>query len=123
MRILIISWCMVLIVLCHLSIVAQPTGEEWKDPEIIAVNKLPPHATFVSAPDRDLLEASPWRLDLNGPWDFKLYPSAADVPIQFWIAEQSWDTIEVPSNWQIKGWGRPQYTNIATELGSSCGQS
>ena len=112
MRIQIFSCVMALSVCCHISIIAQPTGEEWKDPEIIAVNKLPPHATFISAPNRDLLKASPWRLSLNGSWDFKLYLSASDVPAQFWTGEEAWEEIEVPSNWQIKGWGRPQYTNI-----------
>ena len=45
---------------------------------------------------------------LNGEWDFKYYVSTAILNPQ----PTEWDKIEVPSNWQLKGYGKPIYSNI-----------
>ncbi len=45
---------------------------------------------------------------LNGEWDFKYF---ASVPMMD-INPREWDKIAVPSNWQLKGYGKPIYTNI-----------
>ena len=45
---------------------------------------------------------------LNGEWDFKYYVSTAILNPR----PTEWDKIEVPSNWQLKGYGKPIYTNI-----------
>lgn len=54
-------------------------------------------------------------LDLNGQWDFKYFHSHKEVPANF-IADQQFfdkaDSIRVPSNWQMEGYGKPHYTNI-----------
>jgi beta-galactosidase len=54
------------------------------------------------------------RLSLNGSWRFRLSPRA-DVPED--LAEEAlddseWDSIPVPSMWQLEGHGSPAYTNI-----------
>lgn len=43
---------------------------------------------------------------LNGEWKFK-YFSAVDLMTE----PTSWDVIQVPSNWQLKGYGKPNYSN------------
>lgn len=45
---------------------------------------------------------------LNGEWDFKYFASADMADLN----PSEWDTISVPSNWQLKGYGKPIYSNI-----------
>ncbi len=45
---------------------------------------------------------------LNGDWKFKYYTSTTILDVN----PQEWDTIQVPSNWQLKGYGQPIYTNV-----------
>ncbi|MBO7156518.1 MAG: DUF4981 domain-containing protein [Clostridia bacterium] len=52
---------------------------------------------------------------LNGEWYFKYCPSVADIPEGFQAIGadlSSFDKIAVPSEWQIKGYDTPIYTNI-----------
>lgn len=45
---------------------------------------------------------------LNGEWEFAYFASDMDVPEQI----KQWDTIPVPSCWQLHGYENPNYTNI-----------
>ncbi len=45
---------------------------------------------------------------LNGEWNFKYFASTTLLDLN----PASWDVIPVPSNWQLKGYGKPIYTNI-----------
>jgi beta-galactosidase len=45
---------------------------------------------------------------LNGKWKFKYFERDIDVPETI----TSWDTIDVPSNWQLQGYDKPYYTNV-----------
>ena len=45
---------------------------------------------------------------LNGKWRFKYFERDIDVPETI----TSWDTIDVPSNWQLHGYDKPYYTNV-----------
>ena len=51
-------------------------------------------------------------LTLNGTWDFKLLPSETND-----AAQVAWASIEVPSNWEMKGFGRPRY---GTDIEGKC---
>jgi len=82
--------------------------QEWQNPEVIGRNKLPgrfqrPPATFDASAQVD----SPWVLYLDGEWDFKFLPN----PLLDSEAID-WQSIEVPSNWELHGHGIPQYLNI-----------
>ena len=46
---------------------------------------------------------------LNGMWDFKFY----DRDYEESYLEKPWDTIDVPSCWQLRGYEHPNYTNVA----------
>ena len=50
---------------------------------------------------------SEYRL-LNGNWKFAFFPRDIDVPEKI----THWDTIPVPSCWQLQGYEHPNYTNI-----------
>ena len=47
-------------------------------------------------------------LMLNGVWQFHFFETVQ----QFTMAPSSFDKIEVPSNWQMKGYDAHQYTNV-----------
>ena len=54
-------------------------------------------------------------MSLNGEWKFYYSSSVASTPPKFFQAEyddELWDKINVPSNWQMKGYDVPIYTNI-----------
>lgn len=53
-------------------------------------------------------EASDYYMGLNGQWQFRYFERDIDVPDEI----SGWDTIEVPSNWQMKGYENPGYTNF-----------
>lgn len=48
---------------------------------------------------------------LNGNWGFRYYDSIIDLEDDF-IHEKFENTIPVPSNWQLYGYDKPQYTNV-----------
>lgn len=93
----------------------------WENPELFALNKLPPRATFHADPTmRAALsrkrEKSPWFISLNGLWQFRLEDSPLDAqPFtqgRPFTDSARWSEIPVPSNWQMHGFHRPHYTNV-----------
>ncbi len=93
---------------------------EWENPEIIAQNKEPGHATFIPFQDEstaltmDNTKSEYYKL-LNGKWKFTFWHSPNEVPKDFYKVkynDDEWDMLEVPSNWQLKGYGTPIYINI-----------
>jgi len=97
---------------------AQLQGQErWQELSIFDVNREAPHATFVPFPDREAAilgdaAASPFFLSLNGPWRFSWVRNPAGAPSHFQELEfddGDWDELEVPSNWEMKGYGVPLY--------------
>jgi beta-galactosidase len=98
------------------QIVAPP---DWENEQVNARNRQPAHATFVPFPDiesalRGPREASPYVLSLNGRWRFHWSPRPEERPADFFQDDydvSGWDTIEVPSDWQMCGYGVPIYTS------------
>jgi beta-galactosidase len=65
-------------------------------------------------PPRSWLRSDAPSLSLNGLWRFRYSASAsalADVS-QAELDDSGWDTITVPSHWQLAGYGAPAYTNV-----------
>ena len=94
---------------------------EWENPEIFEINKLPPRSTFYhfTHPERalsnDWTKSSAYQ-SLNGKWKFNWVKSPDARPKEFYEISydvSGWDDIEVPGNWEMKGYGIPIYTNIA----------
>jgi beta-galactosidase len=93
---------------------------DWEDPEMFNQNREAPHATMISFPDEiSALEAdkqnSPNYLSLYGTWKFHYVDSPDKRPFWFFKDDydvRDWDDIEVPSNWQMKGYDVPIYVNI-----------
>ncbi len=99
--------------------VAQETPD-WENPTMIGQGKEPPHATLMLySNDSQALRAdryaSPFCKSLNGKWKFNWVPKPADRPVDFYktdFDDSKWDTIGVPSNWQLQGYGLPIYVNV-----------
>lgn len=98
---------------------------DWENPEIFQINTLTPHTTASHYPDRDSALSgtpSPWELSLNGDWQFCWSPTPADRPKDFHqttFETAGWETIPVPSNWELHGYGQPNYINVGPRKGLS----
>ena len=105
--------------LCFLP-VALAAQDRWQDPEVFDVNREPPHATYIPFPDRSSavagnVSASPHYLPLNGTWKFNWVRKPADRPAGFFetdFADGDWDELNVPSNWELHGYGVPHYIEM-----------
>lgn len=102
--------------------------EDWENEAVFAVNKERGRATFFPYPSVEVMEADssykkPWlRADspdymlLNGIWKFNWARQPSERPEDFYKTSydvSDWDDINVPSCWEMKGYGTPIYTNIA----------
>ncbi len=93
---------------------------DWDNPELVARNKQPGHATLVPYPDEAMAlagerYASPYLKLLNGTWKFSYAPNPASAPAGFEaeaFADGGWDDIAVPGNWQMQGYDKPMYCNV-----------
>lgn len=93
---------------------------DWENPQMLERHREPAHATLIPYPDEASAltgnpGVSPFFRSLTGDWKFYYSESPQKAPKGF---EQEsfdlsqWDTISVPSNWQMLGYGRPQYVNV-----------
>lgn len=89
--------------------------EPWEDPLVSGINREPARATSYSfESEKGALtakrEASCRMLSLNGEWDFYFAFKPADAPLDFYKSKvKGWKKIEVPSNWELKGYDIPIY--------------
>ncbi|MEU0132939.1 glycoside hydrolase family 2 TIM barrel-domain containing protein [Streptomyces sp. NPDC006296] len=94
---------------------------EWNNNiALFDIGSEPPHTTLM--PYADVRQAlacdrtrSPWRLDLDGTWKFAYADRPDDRDADFFrtdLDDRSWDTLPVPSCWQLHGYDFPIYTNI-----------
>lgn len=90
---------------------------DWENPQSVNIHCLQAHSplsSFRSMTDaRDGVHAQ--RRSLNGEWKFKLFEAPEWVEGAF-IAphfdDTPWDSIPVPSNWQLHGYDKPIYANV-----------
>jgi len=93
---------------------------DWENPSVIGINKEPAHNTLVPYSDISTaltgkFENSLYFRSLNGDWNFFWSEKPADRPKDFYKVDyddSKWDEIPVPSNWEVKGYGTPIYTNV-----------
>jgi beta-galactosidase len=94
---------------------------DWENPAVFNINREDPHATLISFTDEksaleDLKTNSPNYLSLDGMWKFNWVISPDQRPCWFFKDDydtRDWKSIEVPSNWQMKGYDVPVYSNIS----------
>ncbi len=103
-----------------LSAAVLGAGAEWEDQQVNGRNKEPGHCTLmpyacVEQAAKGTREASPYYLSLNGEWKFHWVKQPDERPKDFYRPEfdvGKWKEIEVPSCWELKGYGTPIYTNV-----------
>ena len=113
----------------ELSMLSGSSGNDWENHEFFEENKEPAHATFIPYTSTSLMKGDanynlPWLtpkqadyLSLNGTWKFKFVPNPSLRPgkEEFWGTDadvSSWDNIDVPSCWEMKGYDLPLYVNV-----------
>lgn len=105
---------------CLTASVAKAQNNDWENPLLYEQHKEKPRADFMlyqNAADAktDDYSKSPWYQSLNGSWKFKYVAQLAQRPLDFYqtnLNDNNWANIPVPSNWELKGFGIPIYTNI-----------
>lgn len=93
---------------------------DWENPQVISRNRMPsrtllsyyPTTAVALRADRGESRAITC---LDGKWKFCYSETVAGCPSGFEkpsYAVSGWKDIDVPSNWQLRGYDRPIYTNI-----------
>lgn len=93
---------------------------DWMNQHVLQRNREPAHASMlpfgdVEAALRGERADSPYFKLLNGLWRFNYCSNPLEVPEGFEqeaYLDEGWDQLEVPSNWQMQGYGKPNYTNV-----------
>lgn len=94
--------------------------KHWENPHVLHVNCEKPRAYFIPyESEHKAAEGargiSKYYKSLNGVWKFKYYDTVHGVEDGFYAEEynaSSWDSLPVPSNWQMHGYDIPHYTNV-----------
>ena len=97
-----------------MSLQAQTEAElkAWNDVNVYEINRLYPRTNVVPAQDEYIQL-------LNGNWKFRWVNSPSKAPIGFYEADydaSSWESIKVPANWELNGYGTPIYVNVDNEF-------
>ncbi|MEL4308207.1 glycoside hydrolase family 2 TIM barrel-domain containing protein [Joostella sp. CR20] len=95
-----------------------------ENPAVISENKEETHATFYSYPSEEEAYHNDYLisrnyLSLDGTWKFNWVKKPSDRPTDFMnpsIDVSTWDNIQVPSNWEVQGYGIPIYVNHQYEF-------
>lgn len=114
-----ILWVAIVMLGITTSINAQ-SQPEWDNVEVLEINREPSHTTMMVYPNRAQASSfdrnqSDWFMSLNGKWKFDWAKNPESRVKEFYRSEfddSDWHTINVPSNWEIEGFGTPIYTNI-----------
>ena len=100
---------------------AQTLDPVIENPAVVGINKLDARATFFPynsielAKEDDISKASNYML-LNGIWQFNYSDTPEVRPADFYKEDydtSKWNTIKVPSNWEVEGFGIPIYVNAS----------
>lgn len=94
---------------------------EWNNnPDLFQIGRMDAHAFFLPYPSaaealKNDRTATPFVRSLNGDWRFHFAENPDSRPADFYREDfdaSGWDTIPVPSHWQLQGYDFPQYTNV-----------
>jgi beta-galactosidase len=93
---------------------------DWENQAVSEIGREAPHASLMpfdseSKVPANAFSGSPFYKLLNGKWKFNLVTKPVDCPSSFFLEnfdDGNWKLIDVPSNWELKGYDYPIYTNI-----------
>ncbi|SDJ99376.1 glycoside hydrolase family 2 TIM barrel-domain containing protein [Sediminibacillus albus] len=102
------------------SVSAEEEISNWNGtPELFQENRLPGSVTTIphnneKASIKGAIEKSRFYKSLNGNWKFRWSENPNERPKDFYkpnFQDSDWDTIPVPGNWQLQGYGDIIYLN------------
>ncbi|MBN1833020.1 MAG: beta-galactosidase, partial [Deltaproteobacteria bacterium] len=110
----------VLFLLCLTAVIPLFSQNDWENEQVIGINKEGPHShyipyTTIRQAVADIGLNSPLYLSLNGSWKFNWVRHPNLRPVDFYKYDynvKAWDVIDVPSCWEMRGYGTPIYTNV-----------
>ncbi len=83
--------------------------KRWEDERLLQIARRIPHTDFKRKAEEDC------RISLNGDWQF-LYIKAPEYSPEGFsepdFPDAQWDTLEVPSCWEMKGYTKMHYTDV-----------
>ena len=93
------------------------SNNDWENYDILHINRLSSAANFMGYPTKQMAiegqkDKSPYFLSLNGTWKFKYVGRYDQRPEDFFrndVDLSGWDSIKVPANWEMEGFGYPFY--------------
>src|ERR1700759_2751793 len=93
---------------------------DWENPQLFNRNRLPARSYFIPYADESgalTLDrgASDRLIPLNGVWQFHYATAVLEAPADFYkpaFDASGFGSIDVPSCWQMQGYGKPHYTNV-----------
>ena len=102
-----------------ITISAIGQSNDWENERISQINRMPARSTYYNFDTEEQAikgerTASSLYHSLNGEWYFNWVSKPSEVIENFHSVGfnySSWDKINVPSNWEMKGYGTPIYTN------------
>jgi beta-galactosidase len=102
----------VLVFLASVLAITAQAQNDWENPHVLGINKLPYHATLqLPSKEKDCKEI----VSLDGEWQFHWSKDPESRPADFYREDfdvSGWDKIKVPGNWQLQGFGKPIYVNM-----------
>lgn len=110
-----------------MNVKAQEIADWWNDVSVYQVNKVAPRTNVIPYQDEKGINnleyrESPYYQCINGKWKFHWVEKPSDKPQGFYAEGydvSSWNTIRVPSNWELNGYGIPVYINQQNEFPSN----
>ena len=102
---------LVLLLLFIQSVVLSEVPD-WENCAVIAINKEPAHCTLmpfdtINQANTGNIHQSAYYHSLNGNWKFHWSKDPDSRPVDFYKIDydtSDWNTIPVPSNWQLQGY-------------------
>ena len=104
--------------------IQQPTFTEWHDLQVNEINRLPLHTLHFAYDPNDFPGTGAEYLDkkqsmnymsLDGTWKFNWVANADQRPTDFYktdLDDSKWNNIQMPGNWEMLGYGQPEYVNV-----------
>lgn len=120
-------YCFIILSIIFSCFAFSQEKNDWENQEVFQINRCSPRATFFPYSNTKAMMSEetfnyPWispmkadLISLNGKWDFHFSPSANERPSEsdmFTKGNLKWESINVPSCWEMLGYDFPLYVNV-----------